>query len=781
MFGSPRPAHLRDPLRSRFFVGAWLWFFLATVAVPTVRAVDGWLMQGAVESDRAYEAFTYTALNDSATAPVAGDIFSFDASVQPAFWGNQSHPIAGALHWRSSPFRLNEPWLVVPILGPRAVTLALVTDDGDPPIHRGTAAAWTISSSAEMPALRVFDLSDLVGQRVRLEIVANDPTVSGWTGIGRPLAAPDLTAAQTVAHEAQAVYRNDLTYFKRSAAITLSLLGFALLAAASAPRSGAAFAMAIAVTILAWAAVGLAQWIGWTALAHGIAITLWWAGLAAGGIGAVVGCRRTIKGRTFIGPLVLGLYVIGVASAHFATVPDLPVLGESAQNYPLRARMVASPPDNIIPFCTAVYMYHGKNGREDRAVYFGAEWAITSRGPLLPLIISALFVARDHHPHDPVYPADRRWPADAEGMYIAPAAAIALNGLLLPAVIGLVLSLRPGRPDLAGLAGGVLTVSPFFNENMAFVWPKLMAATGVVLALQLIRSGRCRPWPGVLALAYLAHPLALLFSPALVTYEWIRGAGRTGRSLGFTIARRALPVLVLLLPWWIYKQWVDHPDVMLGYVFGDGHGFTRATSLGAWFMTRVDNAAHTFVPGYWWVTGHPFYWFDDWISGAARWSVFDGRTLWGQLGSLGGLALGWSLFRHRKTLRTELLGLMLPATVILLVFWGFSRDGLGRQCLEPLTAIVLALGASQLSFSRKTCLTLLVAGAAELIVLRWGSVSWDEIARPDFLWRADFLYLGGAGLLWLLVPGLWAAISGRSTAGQLAAPGKSNATDKPPA
>lgn len=682
-------------------------------------------------------------------APALTDAFSFDPTLPAHFWGNHSRPTAAALDWSSTPFVLTNPWLVVPVLGSPTVevfveTIALSDSAQD---TRVATATWSLNASDAMPRWRVFDVADLVGRPAVLSVRAPPTTAPRAFALAAPHFAPDLAAAQDVAHRAQTDYRNDSTYFSRVLAVTAALLGLPLLLAIFYRRRGATFTLATLAVLLAWALAGLLHWLGAPALAAPLATTLWGLGLAAAALAipAAVWCIRDLYG-----PALVALYLAAVAGAHLATVPDFPVLGESGQNNPLRARMVASPPDNFIPWSTAIYFHHGKDGRADRALYFGAEWAVTSRGPLLPLIITAVFVARDHRPHDPPYPAERRWPADDEGVYLARAVAIALNALLLPALVALARTFG-ATPRAALLAGAGLALTPFFNENLAFTWPKLLAATGVILATLLIRTGPRWAWPPLLTLAYFAHPLALLFAPALVLYEGARRDRLTPRALVSTILLRAVPVLALLAPWWLYKAWVGHPDAMLGYVLGDGRGFARADSLASWFTARAANAAHTFLPGYWWFTGSPFYWFDDWIDGGARWAVHAGRSLWAQLGTVLGLGVAVTLWRSRRALAPELLYLVLPATLTLLVFWGFSRDGLGRQCLEPLTALVLVLAAAHWTPHAAWLGWALLAGAMELTFLRLSSFAWAELVRPDFLWLPDLTYVAAAVLVWLAI------------------------------
>ena len=687
--------------------------------------------------------------SSTAPNPIPGDAFSFDPTLPADFWGNHSRPIAAALDWSSTPFVLTTPWLVVPVLGspPTAVIVEATALPDSPQVTRVATATWSLNASDAMPRWRVFDVADLVGRPAVLRVRAPPTTAPRAFALAAPHFAPDFAAARAIAEHAQTDYRNDFTYFISAVAVTAALLGLPLLLAILARRRGRAFTVATLAILLAWGLAGLLRWLGAPAFAAPLATSLWWLGLAAAALALACALWRI---RDFYGPALVALYLAAVAGTHLATVPDLPVLGESGQNNPLRARMVASPPDNFIPWSTAIYLHHGKDGREDRALYFGAEWAVTSRGPLLPLIITAVFIARDHQPHDPPYPAERRWPADDEGMYLARAVAIALNALLLPALVALARTFG-ATPRAALLVGAGLALTPFFNENLAFTWPKLLAATGVILATLLIRTGPRWAWPPLLTLSYFAHPLALLFAPTLVLYECARHDRLAPRLLVSTILLRALPVLALLAPWWLYKAWVGHPDAMLGYVLGDGLGFAHADSLASWFTARAANAAHTFLTGYWWFTGSPFYWFDDWIDGCARWAVHAGRSLWGQLGTVLGLGVAVTLWRARRALAPELLYLILPATLTLLVFWGFSRDGLGRQCLEPLTALVLALAAAHWKPDARWLGWALLAGALELTFLRLSSFAWPELVHPYFLWLPDLTYLATATLVWLAI------------------------------
>ena len=44
----------------------------------------------------------------------------------------------------------------------------------------------------------------------------------------------------------------------------------------------------------------------------------------------------------------------------------------------------------------------------------------------------------------------------------------------------------------------------------------------------------------------------------------------------------------------------------------------------------------------------------------------------------------------------------------MLIYWGFSGDGLGRNCLEPLTVAAIALTASAINIARRWVALLLV-------------------------------------------------------------------------
>ena len=668
---------------------------------------------------------------------------SFDVQVLPAFWGTRSAEADQRGEGRgvltSQWFETPASYLVVGLLGSLGEkAVALENEDGRRAPMR---AVHRVDRSTDMPAFVQFDLPALAAGRWRLRVVDDDPSPDRWVAVSTPIPAASEAEVQALVRRWRDIYRNDFTYFRAAIAITAALLGLPLLAATFRRRWVTAFWLGTFASLVAWAAVGGLRWWGWDGVARVGALILWWGGIGAA-TAAVVGWWRLEQSRRRLMGALAVLYLAGLALAHLQTVPDVPLLGEYNKGTVLRARMIASPPDNLIPFLTAIYVYHHKDGREDRALYFGREWSIGSRGPLLPLVISALFVARGNEPHDPAFPASRRWPADDEGFHVARSAAIALNGLAALAVAALAAVLAPGRraARAAVAAAALAVIAPFFASNLAFVWPKLLAASGVILAAALIIRGRkVAAWPALLALGYYAHPLAALFWPTLLWLElWpLRRAG--WKAGGKLVAVRLLTFVLLLAPWLSYKLWLGHPDVMLRYVLGDGRDFAVATSWSSWLECRWLNTVRTFVPLVAWWGLLPFPWFGDRIAGAALWSVAASRSLFGGIGLAASVLLLISLrmlwFEHRR-----LLAALLLASLTIVVYWGYTNIGLGRQCLEPITAAVVALlGVAAVRRPRWLPWVVALVGAELLLVIAAG-VDRDGLNPSRFLLAEEWLY-----------------------------------------
>jgi hypothetical protein len=542
----------------------------------------------------------------------------------------------------------------------------------------------------EIPGHWLVATPGLRGASARLVLRDGETAPGGWLAVARPIPGEGRAPAWLWG------VRRDYGWFGVSA-VALAALLFLPGLAWHAWRRGAAPASApgIAVPGLVMLALfGGGIWLlgpgtmrypalAWLAMNAAAALGLarkWWREGGAGLPGEGVSWR------------VYGWVVVGALA--FAVLP-LPVAQEFEAHTTAQARMIASPPDHGIPFQTASYFYHQLNGREASEVYFGPDWSVTSRGPLAALAVAGGFAFLGGPRSATPGLSLEAWPASADGFYVARLLGILTNALVILAAAALAARLAPGAERLAVCWFGV---APAIAIDTDFLWPKLLATFFLLIAIRLVVEGRAARWIGVaLAFAYFSHPLGGLLAPPVVLYLLQRvWASRTGsaRARG----RAALGaggaatgwLLLCLIPWLIYKRWVGHPDVFYQYPWGDGRGFARAIGWASWLKCRWANLWLTVTPGGFYLSANMQGWLEGPLAPPLRWAIGYAKTLPGGLG-LGCFLVACASLTRRvppvlREMRASLIG---GALALMLVFWGFSSDGLGRNCLTPLAAILM--------------------------------------------------------------------------------------------
>jgi len=432
-----------------------------------------------------------------------------------------------------------------------------------------------------------------------------------------------------------------------------------------------------------------------------------------------------------------------VAIGAYSVLP-LPVSQEFYACSTQQERMVASPPDANIPFVTAAYFHAGYGGRERSDEYFGPEWSVTSRGPLVPFAIATGLNLYRAQLADPPVPMAGAWPASGDGYFVARIIGILTNACILLGADALLRSLGVGDGRRRLLALVWLSLAPVTLINVAFLWPKLLAGYFLLLAAAAVLEGAAAPTvAGWAALGYLSHPVAGLFFPALallrMRQHYLAAAPgqrwRSARAAGIGLAAR---VLLFLSPWVAEKVGLRHSEAFLRDVTGDGNGFAMAVSLGSWLSARGANLWHTFVPLGFYFSDLMHGWISGPISPFLRWLVQYAKTWPAQLGfSFCGIAYtavfgGFGAAGWRGSTGRFAAWFLLPAAVTLVVFWGFSRDGLGRDCLEPLTVLTILWTVACLGRPARWFLWLAPVLWIEGAVLTLGGIAGD----PPFLLAA---------------------------------------------
>ena len=447
-----------------------------------------------------------------------------------------------------------------------------------------------------------------------------------------------------------------------------------------------------AAGLLAWTLPASGAIVGWTLIAGSI----------VAGIDALRRIRRgkwSPTGRR--GRLALVVYALVVAQAFASGLNPRPVAQEYAAGTAIPGRMIASPPDHLIPYQTATYMARGLDGIEDSDAYFGAEWNIGSRGPLVPLGINSLFRAFGEVPaDDPPGLGAQPWPipTGTTGTEIARAYGWLTNGLLVLAAAGLLATLGVG--DRAYRVALVwLALTPLVFINTVFLWPKLLAGGFLLLAFASALQRRWLLAGAFGAAGWLSHPIGALFLPslallALLASDWRTRPANAVKAVGQLVAA----VLAIMAPWLAYKAQLGQPDAFLGYILGDGRGFVAADSFRSWILARWDNLLYTFVPGAFFASDAMHLWLQGPLSEPLRWAIQSAKSVPGMLGLVTVPLLCAALF-VRKPLpgpRTSTtIAVVGAGTVVALVFWGYSHDGLGRNCIEPIAVVALLLVCAQ--------------------------------------------------------------------------------------
>ncbi|MFG1424712.1 hypothetical protein [Roseixanthobacter glucoisosaccharinicivorans] len=402
------------------------------------------------------------------------------------------------------------------------------------------------------------------------------------------------------------------------------------------------------------------------------------------------------------GPGVFALWGAMIAMAMAVGLNPLPIAQESHLETVIPGRMVASPPDHLIPYITASYMFHGKNGIERSKEYFG-EWSVAARGPLVPLATNALFSLFGATPRDTPNLERKPWPGTSDGAYLSRLLGWITNAMIVLGAGHLLLALgvKPAsRPWVLGCLW--VALAPAMLINTVFLWPKVLAGFFILLALAALLRSRWGVAAGCGVLAWLSHPVGLLFLPPLgliALWTACDGAGSTREKASAAVRAGltfGLVAAFLMTPWLAYKAWLGAHDMFMDYMLSDGRGLLRAASLWSWLGARWDNFWITLSPTTFYYSSNLHQWVDGPVSDPLRWTVQYAKTL------PSGLGMSLFLFAYLALLRPSadprirrVLALIVLTFALMLLLLGFSRDGLGRNSLEPLVPLIIVLCAAQ--------------------------------------------------------------------------------------
>lgn len=223
-------------------------------------------------------------------------------------------------------------------------------------------------------------------------------------------------------------------------------------------------------------------------------------------------------------------------------------------------------------------------------------WNFSHRGPIASLAVSPIVLASPIKVL-PVMP-DQRWtPFDPQGFSVFRISMIALACSCLVIVFGLATLFL--SEEWAFFAFLVTITAPFVIHEIYFTWPKLQAASFVLLAAYLVCTSRYFAAGLCLGFGYLFHPSALLWTPALVTMAPLSSAAFAGsgaktiftKLYRWSVAAASLGIglSVWLLLWKFVNRAHFAQSGFLAY-------FTQPSGIATWLQSRYDSLANTLVP-----------------------------------------------------------------------------------------------------------------------------------------------------------------------------------------
>ncbi|RJF78924.1 hypothetical protein [Rhodopseudomonas palustris] len=433
-------------------------------------------------------------------------------------------------------------------------------------------------------------------------------------------------------------------------------------------------------------------------------------------------------------------------------VNPLPVSQEYVGDPSQPGRMVASPPDNGIPFTTAEYFRHGYDGKEFSRQYF-VDWGVAARGPLVPFgLVTLLEMSRAKLD---AAATTSNWPLAARGQHLASVYGWLLNALVMLGVFQLASVLTRDRQRIV-LAVVWAALAPVVLTNTVFTWPKLLATYFLLLAISSMIVRRMALAGGLTALAWLSHPVGALMIPAVGLYALVT-APTSGKKRWIGALAYCLPAAIVgalvMAPWLAFKLWVGNHDPFASYLLGRGSGFDPAHSFAEWLAPRLTNLTYTLVPFKYFFDGQLREWLYGPVNDFSRWLVQYTKTLPGQVGFVACVLAYVSVAAHQrgKWAVAYSFCLLIGALLVMVIFWGFSGDGLGRASLEPVSVLLIVFASVYGTYAVQFAPYVLTALVAENVFISLGQFLADNSFKIGAVPTAAWVCFGIAMLVPLLL------------------------------
>jgi hypothetical protein len=257
---------------------------------------------------------------------------------------------------------------------------------------------------------------------------------------------------------------------------------------------------------------------------------------------------------------------------------------------------VGSRPDSRIPFHVVQLVAHGTHPYSELGSSYFSPYNFSSRGPLAGIADAPIVLLAGGRP--PTGIPELAWkPFDPSGFMAFRLAMMTLSCTALLSLWTLVKRLAGERG--AHFAVLLAATTPFLLHEAWFTWPKLLAASFVLLATVSLIDRRALLAGVLVGIGYLMHPVALLAIPALSLLALWPLIDRQWRK---PQVRRLLELLVGTGVFFLFWRFVNgshySQDSFFDYLTEAGPGVhaTPWGDTGAWLSHRLESLGNTVVP-----------------------------------------------------------------------------------------------------------------------------------------------------------------------------------------
>jgi len=351
-------------------------------------------------------------------------------------------------------------------------------------------------------------------------------------------------------------------------------------------------------------------------------------------------------------------------------------------------------PDSRIPYLLPQLIAHGNGPYSPTAASLFAPYNFSSRGPLAGMASAPIVFMSGGHP--PVGAPELPWrPFDPQGFMAYRLAMMTFTCTVFLSLWELVR--RIGGVGAARLALLLAATTPFFLHDIWFTWPKLLAASFVLLAGLCIVERRALSSGLLVGIGYLMHPSALMGLSgigllavwSLKNADWRRPDLKAAMLL-------AAGVTVGLLAWRFVNGSHYAQDDFFQYV--TQAGFDLDPSLARWVGFRLASLGNTLLP-----MMLPLFFSSDIsinpVGGIGSPALHFFFQYWTGLPFGVGIVffslLLLSLWRAGRLWPWPIVATVLVPLVSFTVYWGSSDTGMLREGLQAWTLVLIAVVALQ--------------------------------------------------------------------------------------